>query len=79
MEIIYGRVSVRIWDTASPFSMEMLPAATHWFEQNGEYVCRSGYEKSILWSKTIVNREDQRAFTLADFQQHPGNLSVPEE
>jgi hypothetical protein len=64
---------------AIPFSMEMLPAATHWFEQNGEYVCRSGYATSILWSKTFVNREDQRTPTLADFQQNLDDLSVPEE
>ena len=59
--------------------MEMLPAATHWFEQDGEYVCRSGYEASILWSKTFVNREDQRALTLADFQQDLDALSAPGE
>jgi hypothetical protein len=64
---------------AIPFSIEMLPAATHWFEQDGEYVCRSGYETSILWSKTIVNREDQRAFTLADFQEDLDVSSVPGE
>jgi hypothetical protein len=62
-----------------PFSMKMLPSATHWFQQDGEYVCRSGYETSILWSKTIVNREDQRAFTLADFQEDLDVSSVPGE
>lgn len=64
---------------AIPFSTEMLPAAAHWFERDGEYVCRSGYETSILWSKTIVSREDERAFTLADFEIESDTFSIPGE
>lgn len=59
-----------------PFPMDMLPKATHWFDQDGEQVCRSGYETSILWSKTIVNRIEQRAPTLQNILRDESDREV---
>lgn len=45
----------------------LLPEATHWFEQDGERVCTSFYETSILWSETHITDLDQPAPRLEDF------------
>lgn len=37
-----------------PLPHELLPEATHWFEHDGEIICASHYETSILWSVTRV-------------------------
>jgi hypothetical protein len=37
-----------------PLPHTLLPEATHCFERNGETVCSSFYEHSILWSKTLI-------------------------
>ena len=50
-----------------PVSVELLPEATHWFEQDGEWLCSSVYDTSILWSRTIITDSDKPAPTLADF------------
>lgn len=42
-----------------PFSRHLLPEATHWFEADGEIVCASHHETSILWSQTLIlDRDD---------------------
>ena len=37
-----------------PVPFALMPEATHWFSQNGEIICSSVYETSILWSQTRV-------------------------
>ncbi|MCA0367234.1 MAG: hypothetical protein LCH57_04120 [Proteobacteria bacterium] len=39
---------------AYPVPFDLLPEATHWFDQDGERVCRSHYKTGILWSKTWI-------------------------
>jgi len=46
---------------------DLLPEATHWFDQGGERVCRSFDETSILWSKTYVDDADIAPRRLEDF------------
>ena len=37
-----------------PFPFELLPGATHWFEREGEIICESFWERTVLASTTIV-------------------------
>jgi uncharacterized protein DUF6876 len=37
---------------ACPLAMDMLPCATHWFEQDGEVVCKAIWAKTVLSSVT---------------------------
>ncbi|HEA3088178.1 TPA: hypothetical protein RVR74_000457 [Aeromonas salmonicida] len=37
-----------------PFPFELLPGATHWFEQNGEIICQSFWKHTVLSSVTNV-------------------------
>ncbi len=41
------------------FPFELLPFATHWFESNGEIICKSHYENTILSSVTIIKMSDK--------------------
>jgi hypothetical protein len=50
-----------------PVAFDLLPEATHWFEQDGEQVCRAFYEPSILWSKTYIDDADKPPRRLSDF------------
>lgn len=50
-----------------PVSFELLPEATHWFEQDGEKVCRSYYEISILWSQTRIQNDYDLPLRLEEF------------
>jgi hypothetical protein len=50
-----------------PISFELLPEATHWHEEDGERFCSTVYEASILWSRTLIQDEDQRPPKLEDF------------
>ncbi|MCQ1774492.1 hypothetical protein NOI24_24605 [Neorhizobium galegae] len=50
-----------------PVSFDLLPEATHWFEQDGEKRCSTIYETSVLWSRTMIQDEDQRPLILEDF------------
>jgi len=59
----------------NPVPFELLPEATHWFEEGGERVCRSYYATSILWSQTRITDSTQPAPQLEDFQER----SDPEE
>lgn len=54
-----------------PVPFELLPEATHWFEEKGEKICRSVYEASILWSKTLTTNVDKPAPRLEDVQANP--------
>lgn len=47
-----------------PLPFELLPEATHWFDQDGETVCRSFYETSILWSQTLIQNDTDPPPTL---------------
>lgn len=60
-----------------PVSVDLLPEATHWFEQAGEWMCSSVYEASILWSQTLITSTKQPALTLDDFLRKsvPGSES----
>ena len=49
-----------------PMPFELLPEATHWFELDGERICRSIYATSILWSQTLVQDADQHLLTLEE-------------
>ena len=40
-----------------PFPMELLPLATHWFEHQGEIVCRAHYENTVLSSVTLLKMD----------------------
>jgi hypothetical protein len=50
-----------------PLPKELLPEATHWFERDGEMICESHYETSILWSQTMIQKLEDRMPTLNDF------------
>jgi len=50
-----------------PVPFELLPEATHWFDNDGEQMCSSFYETSILWSRTLISDADKPAPTLEDF------------
>lgn len=44
-----------------PVPFDLLPEATHWFDQKGELVCSTIYEHSILWSRTMILNAEGRA------------------
>ncbi|WP_083469045.1 hypothetical protein [Methylobacterium variabile] len=52
-----------------PVSFELLPEAQHWFLDGGEWRCVSIYEKSILWSQTLITDVDKPAPTLEGWLQ----------
>ena len=46
----------------NPFALHqlpptLLPEATHWFHAGGEVVCKSHYETSVLWSRTLIQND----------------------
>jgi hypothetical protein len=51
----------------NPVDFELLPEVTHWFHEDGELVCQSFYETSILWSKTHVQRASDPPLRLENF------------
>jgi len=53
-----------------PVSVDLLPEATHWFEQDGEWMCSSVYEASIPWSQTLITSSDKPAPLLDDFLRY---------
>ena len=57
----------------NPFARHLAPATTgaHWFDQDGERVCRSFYEPSILWSTTQITDGDKPPLRLEDFLGEP--------
>ena len=48
------------------FPFDLLPEACHWFEQDGEMVCQSVYETSILWSLTRIQDDSEPPLSLDD-------------
>jgi len=50
-----------------PVPFELVPEATHWFDQDGEIVCSAFYERSILWSQTLIQNKSDRIPRLEDF------------
>lgn len=54
-----------------PVPFDLLPEATHWYDQDGEKICSSYYEHSILWSTTVIQNENDPPFML---EQIPGYL-----
>lgn len=52
-----------------PVPLELVPEATHWFDQDGEKVCSSVYEHLILWSTTVIQNEQDRPFSLNDLEK----------
>ena len=50
-----------------PIPFELLPEATHWFDEDGEIRCAAVYEHSILWSRTVVLNESDRVPRIEDF------------
>ncbi len=56
-----------------PIPFDLLPEATHWFEQDSEWLCSSAYEVSILWSRTWITSTDKPALTLDDFLHREAN------
>jgi len=50
-----------------PVPKSLLPEATHWFERDGETICESAYENSILWSQTMIQNQNDRMPSLDDF------------
>ena len=53
----------------------LLPEVTHWFDLDGEMVCESFYETSILWSQTLIQKQEDRMPTLDDFTPDAGQKS----
>ncbi|WP_342149667.1 hypothetical protein [Methylorubrum sp. SB2] len=47
-----------------PVSFDLMPEAQHWFFENNEWQCISVFEKSILWSQTLITDMDKPAPTL---------------
>jgi hypothetical protein len=37
-----------------PFDFDLLPGATHWFEWDGEIVCRASWKNLVISSVTTV-------------------------
>ncbi len=54
-----------------PIPLALLPEATHWFDLQGEKVCRSVYATSILWSQTLITDVDKPEPRLEDFLAKP--------
>lgn len=50
-----------------PASFELLPEAQHWFLDGSEWQRAPVYEKSILWSQTIITDADKPMPTLQDW------------
>lgn len=50
-----------------PVPFELLPEATHWFDQDGELMCRAHYPHAILWSQTMILDADKPMPRLEDF------------
>lgn len=50
-----------------PAPLDLLPEATHWFDQDGELICRSFYEHAVLWSQTRILNSDDKVPTIQDF------------
>ena len=50
-----------------PVAHALLPEATHWFDKDGERICSSFYEPSILWSTTHITDGDKPPLRLEDF------------
>ena len=48
-------------------AFDLLPDATHWFDQDGEVICSTIHEHSILWSRTMILDADDRVPTQQDF------------
>lgn len=40
-----------------PIADELIPEATHWRLIDGEWLCRSHYPMSILWSRTLILKQ----------------------
>ena len=47
-----------------PVPFDLLPEACHWFEQDGERICRTIYETSILWSQTLIQNDSEPPLSL---------------
>jgi len=41
-----------------PLPRGLMPEAAHWVMQDGELVCQPHYETAILWSKTLIQKDD---------------------
>ena len=55
-----------------PVPIDLLPEACHWFEQDGERVCQTVYETSILWSQTLIQNDSDPPLSLdAILRQEP--------
>ena len=54
-----------------PVPFDLLPEAMHWFDYDGERVCKSFYAYSILWSQTLITDKDQPEPRLEDFVATP--------
>ena len=52
-----------------PVPFELVPEATHWFDQAGELRCSAVYEHSILWSLTRILRDSDPMPQLEDLLQ----------
>ena len=52
-----------------PLPHALVPEATHWFEAQGEIVCRAHYETSVLWSKTLIQNDSDPMPTMGNFRQ----------
>ena len=50
-----------------PVPFELLPEATHWFDQNGEMTCSTVHEHEVLWSQTWIQNKNDRMPRLEDF------------
>jgi hypothetical protein len=50
-----------------PVPFELLPEATHWFDQDGEMMCRTVHEREILWSQTRILKDSDPVPRVEDF------------
>ncbi len=57
-----------------PIPHDLLPEACHWIDEDGEKVCRSFYETSILWSHTIIQNKSAAPLTLENLQSTIKNI-----
>lgn len=65
----------------NPMSRELLPEATHWFENHEGLVCESYHAPAILRSRTLIQKESAPAFTLEALREYleEGGSSPPHD
>lgn len=62
-----------------PFPFDLLPGATHWFEQGDDIICRAYWEHTVLASMTTVQAPNELHGFEAEFQRKGGGNEVVDD